>query len=453
LIRDRISDARGKVEQKLDDALEAVRRDKDARGELRLSPEEEARIRTQLLEGATERVKKEARPMLKKARYAEGTRGIEQDLKPTKIQDMVPAVHTGSRKYSWVPRVGTMVKALWAQPDGEKDANVTGRWWQGKVTKLTWPTDKGTPGVEVKYACGHTEWHGLNTCGITVLPVAQPAGKSGRQHDTMFPAQATSWMGIGTRLSVKWGRKWMPGKVIGDEGTAKMVRYDDGSVVPHTDIHTRGCRVLEFRRDIDPQTYYSERPWIGCPYDGEEDDCKCEPCETKKWPAVYSREHCTEEQIQRLQEMAPEHRRQWIAAQAARGPTGRRNPTRRATHALPTAAQNKSSRCQREKRERPPKAAEDTSTGHSKDRGPANAPPMANQSKRSRCQREKRERPPKAAEDTDTGHSNTRMCTRAPRGGHTGHRQETTETSNRAPPGGHTETARDQHKVFDRGKG
>eukprot|EP00657_Telonema_sp_P-1_P005505 TRINITY_DN2290_c0_g1_i5.p4 TRINITY_DN2290_c0_g1~~TRINITY_DN2290_c0_g1_i5.p4 ORF type:complete len:129 (+),score=9.36 TRINITY_DN2290_c0_g1_i5:406-792(+) len=25
-------------------------------------------------------------------------------------------------------------------------------------------------------------------------------------------------------------------------------------------------------------------PWIGCPYDGEEEDCECLPCERDKWP-------------------------------------------------------------------------------------------------------------------------------------------------------------------------
>ena len=74
---------------------------------------------------------------------------------------------------------------------------------------------------------------------------------------------------------------------MGKDRHGIIVRYEDGSTVAHNDLRTRGCEIQEFRRREDQQAYYEAKPWLGCPYDGEEDDCECRPCRVTKWPKIY----------------------------------------------------------------------------------------------------------------------------------------------------------------------
>ena len=61
--------------------------------------------------------------------------------------------------YYWVPRVNQQVKAFWVDPTGkQKVGKVKGNWWKGEVIALTWPEEKGIPGVEIEYRGGHVEW-------------------------------------------------------------------------------------------------------------------------------------------------------------------------------------------------------------------------------------------------------------------------------------------------------
>ena len=81
----------------------------------------------------------------------------------------------------------------------------------------------------------------------------------------------------GLRLVVVWYR----GTVIGREGTQQegiMVRYADRSVVAHTDLAERGCRVLSFKRWVCTWQHQQEAFRLRgeeCPYEEEETNCAC----------------------------------------------------------------------------------------------------------------------------------------------------------------------------------
>ena len=270
-------------------------------------PAELARVKKKKLRQALKDFKTMATQKVARARYAQGTR----DIKTTELTRMTmlgtqPAVSTESRPHFWIPRVNQEVEALWTDCKGTKAGNLRGRWWKGRVVRLEWPADKGTPGVVIQYADGMREWHGIDTCNVTVRPRTQPKGANHKPFDTMFPKEAVEWLGIGSRLAVKWiGAGWPEGTVVGTDRHGTMVRYSDGSAVAHKDLHTRGCKIKEFRRPRDQRLYYQERPWEQCPYEGEEEDCECWPCHSVKWPRICRECDLTDQQRDTLLGLQP----------------------------------------------------------------------------------------------------------------------------------------------------
>ena len=115
-----------------------------------------------------------------------------------------------------------------------------------------------------------------------------------------MPLEALGWLGKGSRIEVQFGNTWHLGVVTGtditDEGEAIVVGYGDrnrgrrsarankankySSIGDHQDLHTRGCRVREFRRRAEEQPE--------CPYDEQEESCGCTHCTSTKWPARYA---------------------------------------------------------------------------------------------------------------------------------------------------------------------
>ena len=235
---------------------------------------------------------REKRQRILRAEMAVGTRDLkETEMGSGRMQDTMPTMATGKRKFHWTPKIGLKVWAFWTGEGDKREGNLEGKWWHGKVISLEWPEDKGIPGANIKYTDGHIEWHGINTFGITIKPVIKPKDKRGVSHEATLPKQALEWLGIGSRMKVRWtGPGYMDGEVIGRETKGIMVKYNDGSVVAHTDLEWRGCKVTEYRRPRDQDKYYQERPWLGCPYEGEEEDCECWPCrEDEKWRGIVSK--------------------------------------------------------------------------------------------------------------------------------------------------------------------
>ena len=115
------------------------------------------------------------------------------------------------------------------------------------------------------------------------------------------------------------------GDVMGRDKHGILVRYREGSTVVHTDLHTRGCQIREFSRCVDQREYYRTREWLGCPYDGEEDDCECLPCE-RGWVRVCDRHNLDEETRTTVMGLAPEDRQSavdhWLCAQGGQQEAG-----------------------------------------------------------------------------------------------------------------------------------
>jgi hypothetical protein len=292
-------------------------------GEIRAHPDE-----TRARERAS--VKKQqrtldawARGVVKKAKLAEGTRDLEEsEMGEGSMETSQPATSTARRDYHWIPKVGTDVDALWTSATGVKVGNLRGQWWSGKVTALEWPEGEGIPGVWIKYAAGHTEWHSVDMCGTTIRRKIKDKrnpknDKKGRiDPDTTFDKKVCEWLGIGSRIRVKWigEGKWWRGKVMGTDRHGVIVRYADGSTVAHNDLHTRGTKVEEFRRAQDQREYYKQREWLQCPYGGEEGDCECLPCERDKWPKIGEAIGLTDDEIAELVGTKPWERMKQIEA-------------------------------------------------------------------------------------------------------------------------------------------
>ena len=274
------------------------------------------------MERERERIKREvmqpfnkwARGIRNKTKLAHGTRDLTQEeMGPRSMQNSQPAVSTLGKNHHWVPRLDTAVEAFWTGEGEETLGNLTGRWWEGKIIAHSWPEDKGIPGVTIKYKGGHQEWHGMESCGITVRPKNKQKAVKGKPYTTMFPEKAIEWLGIGARLRIKWiGGPWEKGIVMGKDRHGVIVRYEDGSTVTHNDLHKRGCQIKEFRRDQDNTEYLKQRPWMDCPYDREEDDCECWPCESRKWPEICAQEKLTGQQEIELMAKPPWERRETI---------------------------------------------------------------------------------------------------------------------------------------------
>ena len=292
--------------------------------ELRAHPAELAREAAKSQKAGMRSTVQNIRQVVRRARAAEGTRDLtnEESSGPNMLGTQ-PALTTCSTPWDhyWVPRGGTQVEALWTGEGEGKVGNQRGKWWLGKVITLTWPEDKGTPGVWIRYKGGHEEWHGLDSCGSTVRPETKPKGKYGKPFTTLFPAEATRWMGIGTRLKVKWrGPGWLPGRVLGSDRHGVIVEYADGSVVAHDDLSTRGCKILEFKRVQDQWEYYQQRPWVRCPYGGDEDDCECWPCHSQKWPRIYEEAGLEPHRYEEAGLVPAWDRMEWLAGAGSRSP-------------------------------------------------------------------------------------------------------------------------------------
>jgi hypothetical protein len=211
----------------------------------------------------------------------------------------------------WIPTVGTRVKVAWTlEGGGLKIGGQRGHWRRGKVTKLEWPQDKGTPGVRIKYDDRSTHWHGLNLAGSVLMPQDIPkpnCSKSNprkrQQKKHTLPAEALQWIGQGAVIKVKWpsdrGSEWWEGEVIGREQAGIIVRYQGGvarkekggerTVAAHTNLRQCGCIIKAFARWTTDEAYQSASARRGCPYRGEEADCECHHCATVTWP-----ERCSE---------------------------------------------------------------------------------------------------------------------------------------------------------------
>jgi hypothetical protein len=112
---------------------------------------------------------------------------------------------------------------------------------------------------------------------------------------------------------VKWdGIGWCDAQVAGTDSHGVILKYDNGTTAAHQDLHHRGCRIKEFRRPRDQATYYKERPWLHCPYHGDEDDCECWPCESTKWPDRLARAQLPREQWEAAMEVPPWLRSEWV---------------------------------------------------------------------------------------------------------------------------------------------
>ena len=104
-------------------------------------------------------------------------------------------------------------------------------------------------------------------------------------------------MGQGAIVEVEWqvqqGSRlvgvWHRGMVIGREGIQQegiMVRYADMSVVAHTDLIERGCRVLSSKRWVCTWQHQQEAFRLkgeGCPDEEEETNCACWWCNKEYW--------------------------------------------------------------------------------------------------------------------------------------------------------------------------
>ena len=255
--------------------------------------------------------RKRTNAMVARAKVAVGTRDIkEEELVIMTMHHTQPATSDIKLANFWIPRVGTHVRVLWTGPDGEKHGNLHGHWFGGKVTSLTWPEDEGTPGVWIKYGDRSEHWHAIDMCGTTVEPLGTPQCGKGKPFSTMFPKETEQWMGVGTRIVVKWlGARWVKGSVVGRDRHGIIVQYPDGSAVAHDDLHTRGCRILEFRRDVNAAKRYDECPWLECPYKGEEEDCECRPCDRNKWPEWLRKTGMTQEEVTSTMSTDPWDRR------------------------------------------------------------------------------------------------------------------------------------------------
>jgi ribonuclease HI len=283
---------------------------------------------------ASKRTLDSFKPIIKRAKMAGNTPDIDMTtLAPVSMHDSTPKLSSKIRNkgsYYWVPKKHQRVTVLWTHPKGtSKHYNLTGEWHSGTVTNLEWPDSQGTPGAWVAYDDGVVEWHPMDMCGDTLLPLTPPATKPGLLYDEVFPKGVTDWLGFGARLQVKTGGAWYVGQVIGREGNGVMVQYRD-SIDVHSDLHTRGCRIRSFKPKIDIEALYAREPWRQCPYGGGDEACTCPRCTHSKWPERYAQWELTLEQIKQLESIKPVDRNNYynngrhLPAESPRGGNPRR---------------------------------------------------------------------------------------------------------------------------------
>ena len=93
------------------------------------------------------------------------------------------------------------------------------------------------------------------------------------------------------------------------------MRYADGSVVAHTDLAERGCRVLSFRKWVDTWQHQREAHRLRgeeCPYDEEETNCECWWCNKEYWEPTYKAVAAGRHLRRELMAMTAAGRLQWV---------------------------------------------------------------------------------------------------------------------------------------------
>ena len=123
------------------------------------------------------------------------------------------------------------VRVFWAGVDGAGEHNkVKGTWHSARTTTTEWPEEKGIPGVYLEYTDGIVEWTAMDLFGDTVQVIMIPANTKKTRRNTksrkrkqeqppeyteIFPEEATEWLGYGSLISVRFGSRWCPGRIIG----------------------------------------------------------------------------------------------------------------------------------------------------------------------------------------------------------------------------------------------
>jgi hypothetical protein len=124
------------------------------------------------------------------------------------MQTKTPGTYCATKRkrttHLWFPSIGEPVEAFWTGEGEQVHGNLRGEWYKGKVVDMTWPEEKGIPGMVIKYEDGTEEWHGVDEGGETVRTTKARKKAYGKRYTTIFPERVTEWMGIGTRLKINW---------------------------------------------------------------------------------------------------------------------------------------------------------------------------------------------------------------------------------------------------------
>ena len=217
---------------------------------------------------------------------------------------------------------GDRLKVFTRGTDGEGQwKGRSGEWQQHRVERVEWRDDSGGPEAML-VGQGKQSWHHLVNLGA----VAEREKGSGQSKCDRVCEQALQWMGQGSVVEVEWPvqrgsrliGEWHRGTVIGREGVQQegiMVRYTDGSVVAHTDLTERGCRVLSFRRWVSTWQLQQEAFWLRgeeCPYGEEEANCECWWCNKEYWEPMYSAVGAGRHLRRELMAIGVAERLQWV---------------------------------------------------------------------------------------------------------------------------------------------
>jgi ribonuclease HI len=200
----------------------------------------------------------------------------------------------------WVPTVGTQVEAFWTSNNGKESLGGTpGDWKHGKVSNVAWDED-ALPCSEVVYPGGHREWHCTRTAGtaLKLRKVQGPAVGGNLLLTDRMPEPVSLLLGPGAKLLVRWQTtretfKWWNGVVVANDGARVAVRYDAvgkvaSEVVWHTDLHDRGCRIMELVRMTpganERYQLQVQRRAQECVLLTDDGKCECAWCFTTGWP-------------------------------------------------------------------------------------------------------------------------------------------------------------------------
>ena len=260
---------------------------------------------------------------VKRARAAAGT--AEMDVSAIDCTDMhnIRMRLVGTRvECALMVQPGDRLKVFTRGTDGEEHwKGRSGEWQQHRVQRVEWRDDSGGPEAMLM-GQGKQSWHHL----VNLEAVAEREKGSGQSKCDRVCEQALQWMGQGSVVEVEWPvqrgsrlvGEWNRGAVIGREGVQQagiMVRYTDRSVVAHTDLTERGCRVLSFRRWVSTWQHQQEAFRFReeeCPYWEEEANCECWWCNKEYWEPMYSAVGAGRHQRRELMATGVAERLQWV---------------------------------------------------------------------------------------------------------------------------------------------